>query len=122
MSDHLIMSTAKKSVRAKQGHIRLAGTRVPTLNPDLEIIRVGPLKNGRTVLQDKDGAKALVRRVGKAFAKSGLSKTVIFTPRTQGRVVFAYSVDPLDPSKIVRQSSDGKKRRGHLVRRKFTLA
>lgn len=115
------MASRKKSAGRKQGEVRLRGTRVPTLNPNLAIVRLAPLEKRRPATSEANGAKLMVRRAGKALGKIGISKMSIFRPQTGGKI-FAYSADPFDATKIVQQSSDGTMRRGRVVGRKFKLA
>ena len=60
----------------------------------------------------------LVLKAAKAFAKPGFDRQVIFGNGRNGKV-FAYSVHPDDPSKIIREAPDGTRTIGRLVGAKF---
>ena len=68
-------------------------------------------------LQPSDSAKCLAARAGKALSKPGLSKKSVFgsAPKGGRHAVYAYSVLPGDPTKIVRESFDGTKTIGRVV-------
>jgi hypothetical protein len=63
----------------------------------------------------------VVPYVGKALSKPGISKVVIFQSPVAGKI-FAYSVDPFDATKVVREAADGTKRIGRVVAGKFKLS
>lgn len=63
---------------------------------------------------------ALLPRVASAFRHPGIDKTVVFKGRS-GKV-YAYSIDPSDPSRVIRMSSDGTRAVGKLVGEKFVVA
>jgi len=83
-------------------------------------VRVGPLKKRRAVAGGA-GATELLNRAAKAFAKPGFDRRVIFGSG-RNRKVFAYSVYPNDPSKIIREAADGTRTIGRLVGGKFRLS
>lgn len=64
-----------------------------------------------------DEAEVIVRKLGKALSKPGISKQVVFRGHT-GKV-FAYSTYPEDVTKVVREAADGTRTVGRVVGRKF---
>jgi len=104
-----------------RGEVRLRGKRLPTLDKELAIVRTGSPKSGRMATRRSDQADVMVRKMGKALSKPGISKAAIFQGRVAGKI-FAYSVDPSDATRIVREGPDGTLRIGRVVGGKFKLA
>jgi hypothetical protein len=98
----------------------LDGTRIPTLNDDLVLVRLGAAaRDDRPAKLDKsERANSLVRKAGKALSKPGIRRETVFG-HGSGRGISAYSVYPADPTKIVRESADGEKRIGRMVGGRF---
>jgi hypothetical protein len=103
-----------------RGEVRLRGKRLPTLDKELAIVRTGSPKS-RMATRRSDQADVMVRKMGKALSKPGISKAAIFQGRVTGKI-FAYSVDPSDATRIVREGPDGTRRIGRVVGGKFKLA
>lgn len=70
-------------------------------------------------VRQEDRAVVLVAKAGRALKKPGIDKQVVFKGNQPH--IFSYSTYPLDPSKVVREASDGTKRVGRLVGKKFVL-
>ena len=71
-------------------------------------------------VRDADQASNLVPRIARALKSPGIDRSVIFTKiRPTKLTVYAYSVDPNDVTRIVRESEDGSKTVGHLVGNRF---
>lgn len=83
------------------------------------LVRVEPKKRAVAVPR-KDTAAVLVQKVGGALNKPGVDKRVVFKDQRTG--VFSYSAYPGDPTKVVRESADGSKRVGRLVKGRFVAA
>ena len=98
--------------------IRFGGTRIPTLNDDLVLVRLSAANAAPAKLDRSERASALVLKAGKALSKPGISRETVFG-HGSGRGISAYSVYPADPTKVVRESADGKKRIGRLVGGRF---
>jgi len=77
----------------------------------------GEAKSKTSRLKSSETAAVLVKKAGRALARPGISKDVIFPPGQPG--LFAYSIYPKDPSKIVRESSTGKRTLGRFVGGRF---
>jgi len=59
----------------------------------------------------------MVRKAGKALKKPGIKRKVVFKKATKG--IFAYSVDPSDATRVVREASDGTRRIGRVIAGRF---
>jgi hypothetical protein len=120
---HLMAAKKTKSpVRGTRevGEIRLRGKRIPGLDKAVTMVRMGSPRKGRVATRRSDEADVMVRKVGKALSKPGISKVAIFQSPVAG-TIFAYSVDPFDATKVVREAADGTKRIGRSVAGKFKL-
>ena len=110
--------TAKKSSAAREPSgtkvLRLHGTAMPTVGRDLVVVRTSA--SGRIIASARstDGAEVVVKKVGKALGRPGIKREAVFKNGAVGGI-FAYSVDPQDPTKVVRESFDGTVRSGRLV-------
>lgn len=67
--------------------------------------------------KSSETAAVLGKKIGRALAKPGVDRSVIFPPDQPG--LFAYSIDPRDPKRIVRKSADGKRTFGRFVGGRF---
>jgi hypothetical protein len=108
---------AKKSAAAAKV-IRLRGKALPSLDREVVLVRVGKSKRPRGYVDRSGEADVIVRKLGKALSKPGISKHVVFHAHAPKRV-FAYSVYPKDVTKVVRQSADGTRTVGRVVGGKF---
>lgn len=98
--------------------IEVKGTRIPTLNDDLVLVRLGAAARDPARLGPGERAGALVLKAGKALSKPGISRQSVFGAGS-GAGISAYSVYPQDPTKVVRESADGSKMIGRLVGGRF---
>lgn len=64
-----------------------------------------------------EAATVLVSRAGQALKKPGIGRETVFKPG-QGSV-FAFSVDPSDPDRVIREAADGSRQTGRLVNGRF---
>jgi hypothetical protein len=60
----------------------------------------------------------LLHKLGKALSKPGLSRRAVFGS-APAKNVYSYYVDERNPSKIIRESFDGKRISGRVVEGKF---
>lgn len=104
----------------KRGEIRIRGKRIPGLDKELTMVRTGSSKKGGFATRRSDEADVMIRKVGKALNKPGIRKVAIFQSPVVA-TIFAYSVDPFDTTKVVREAADGTKRVGRVVAGKFKL-
>ncbi len=63
-------------------------------------------------------ASALLAELARVLKKPGVNRSRIFDG-TVGKRVFAYSIYPKDPTKVVREDASGQKTIGRLVRGRF---
>lgn len=61
----------------------------------------------------------LLQAAGQALSKPGISRSSVFG--SGRRNVYAYSLDPEDPSRFIREAADGTRRFGKMVNGKFRL-
>lgn len=62
-----------------------------------------------------------VTKAAHVLSKSGLARSAVFKEIRTGPI-YAYSVNPADPSKLIRESRDSSTRVGRLVNGKFRVA
>jgi hypothetical protein len=108
-------TTKRRPLASKAGQVR--GTSVATLSSGLVLVRVGAARKSRAAARGA-GATELLNKAARAFAKPGFDRQVIFGSGRNGKV-FAYSVFPDDPSKIIREAADGTRTIGRLVGGRF---
>lgn len=106
------------SQAAEASDIRVSGTRIPTLNDDLVLVRLNAANAAPAALDPTERADAMVLKAGKALNKPGIRRESVFGSGS-GRGISAYSVYPQDPSLVVRESADGLKTLGRLVGGRF---
>lgn len=94
------------------------GRRIPTLNDDLLLVRLGAAASEPAPLDPTERADALVRKAARALDKPGIRRESVFGSGS-GRGISAYSVYPSDPTKVVRESADGSRTVGRLVGGRF---
>lgn len=88
---------------------------VAVLGEQFFLVRVGP-KRAASARTD-EAATVLVTRAGQALKKPGIGREAVFKP---GRApIFAFSVDPADPSRVIREAADGSRQTGRLVNGRF---
>jgi hypothetical protein len=64
-------------------------------------------------------AAEFARKLGRALNKPGISREAVFGTTKGGPTVYAYSVHPDDPTKLVRESVDGKRTVGRMIDGRF---
>lgn len=112
------MSTKPSSVKTTKRQA-VTGQAVATLGAHFVLVRVGGKAGGqKQEVRPGDTASVLVTKAGQALKKPGIPKQAVFGSRDRSGV-YAYSVYPADPSKIVREASDGSRTIGRLVNGKF---
>jgi hypothetical protein len=93
----------------------VAGTAVAQLGDEFVLVRVkktGP----REATRPSDSAKTLMGKAGKALNKPGLPKASVFTGSKR---IYAYSIDPTDPTRLIRESPDGERQTVRMVNGRF---
>ena len=114
MGNHLFMhKKAKRKSRAKAKR-RLNPVQLPAFGDELLLYRTRHhAKKSRQ--KDSERTKYLLGKVGTGLNLPGIKPTVVF----KSKDVFAYSIDPTNPNRIVRHSSAGKRTVGRLVDGRF---
>jgi len=93
---------------------------LPAFGDELQLFRrLAATKRGKRKMKAKasERAQALLNKVGSELQKPGISSQVVFKNRKSG--VFAYSIDPKNPQRIIRKSSAGKTSVGRLTDGRF---
>lgn len=99
---------------AKNGEA-VSGKSVAQLGDSFVLVRVGVQKK-RAAAKPYEKASVLIAKAGQALKKPGLARGAVFTGSKR---VFAYSVDPADPSRLIREAADGTRKVGRMVDGKF---
>jgi hypothetical protein len=108
----------KRAASKARRRISIRGTRVPAFDKEFTIIRIG--RFGKSSLRRLDEASVIGRKAGKALKKPGIKRKVVFKKARKG--VFAYSVDPSDATRVVREAPDGTRQLGRVVGGRFKSA
>lgn len=67
----------------------------------------------------EDSAAELVAKAVRALKKPGIDRAVVFRDASRRRGIYAYSVDPADPSRVIREAADGTSTIGRLIDGRF---
>lgn len=86
-----------------------------TCHPDLFLVRIG---NKVTETPADQEAGPLLLKVGKALSKPGVRREAVFGTQPK-KNFYAYSLDPTDPTRMVREDAEGNKSIGRMVDGKF---
>ena len=91
--------------------VRLRGQAMP-VGQNLVLVRTG---EPRPQAQPPAGelARVLVPKLGRALRRPGIPRESVFSGPNAAQVV-AYSIDPADPSRLVRETADGTREVGCL--------
>lgn len=105
----------KKSKTAPASHLRVSGgTIIQTPRSDMVIVRVGKVHASPKKVAADQLANTLVPKMGKAFSRPGVNRNSVFQSNT-GKTVFAYSMDPRDPSRIIKEDQAGQRTIGRMA-------
>lgn len=105
----------KKSKTAPASHLRVSGgTIIQTPRSDMVIVRVGKVHASPKMVAADQLANTLVPKMGKAFSRPGVNRNSVFQSNT-GKTVFAYSMDPRDPSRIIKEDQAGQRTIGRMA-------
>lgn len=106
-----------RSMAKGQKAVRIRGKRAPAFGRDVVVVRTGRFEGAKSSTKRSEVARTLVGATARALGRPGIKKSAVFK---RGAVdVFAYSVDPGDPKRIVRRSGAGKRTVGRLVDGRF---
>lgn len=104
----------KKPKTAPAAHLKVSGgTIIQTPRSDMVIVRVGKVHPDKKVAADQM-ANTLVPKMVGVFKKLGVDRTAVFRSHT-GKPVYAYSLDPKDPSRIIKEDRAGKQTIGRMA-------
>lgn len=110
------VSQLKRSAASISGAI-VTGETLASLHGGLALVRVSPQAD-QVATRPADQASVLIPKLMRAMQKPGISKRAIFGDAPHAKV-YAYSIDPTDLSRFVRESADGTRVVGHMVGGKF---
>ena len=96
----------------------VTGKPIASLSNGLFVIVETKSHSPKAAAKVTDRAGVLVKRLGKALSRPGLSRTAVFGDKPSADV-FAYYVDEAKPTKIARESVTGKVTYGRMVGGKF---
>jgi hypothetical protein len=118
MADHRGMATksAKSAREPRTGQV-VQGRPLARFDAGVVLVQTPGARQPKPALRAEDGAAVLVPKAWRALKKPGISRQAVFP--TSSTTVFAYSVDPADPTRIVREAADGTRTIGRLVNGRF---
>jgi hypothetical protein len=90
---------------------------VATPRADLLVIKIGE-RYRKEAVSPKEKASGVLARVGKVMSKPGTNRKRVFRSAS-GKPVYAYSIDPKDTSKVVREDAIGRRIVGQVVSGRF---
>jgi hypothetical protein len=99
-------STEKPKVSVKGGRL------LATSCADLYLVLVGT--NAVTETAADQLAGPLIRKLGKGLSKPGISRDAVFGPNPK-RNAYAYSVDPTNPERMIREDAAGNRTVGRMI-------
>lgn len=88
------------------------GRSVATLGQGMALVKIG--KSASAVVRPEDSTTVLLKKAARALSKPGIDKSVVFRGPGAARI-YAYSVDPKDPTKLIRKAANGERTVGRLV-------
>lgn len=92
------------------------GRLLATSRPDVFVVRVGSKAITETPADQTAGP--LLKKVGKALSKPGVRREAVFGAQPKQNF-YAYSLDPTNPSRMVREDAAGNKTVGRMVNGAF---
>lgn len=105
----------KKSKIAPGSLLRISGgTIIQTTRSDMFIVRVGKDPVSTKKVASDQLANTLLPKMGKAFSRPGVDRQSVFQSNS-GKTVYAYSMDPRDPSRIIKEDQSGKQTIGRMA-------
>jgi hypothetical protein len=109
--------SGRKVSTAKANAGCIVERRVATPRADLVVIKIGD-RYKKVAVSAKEKAPVVVARVGKVMNRPGTDRTRIFRSAS-GKTVYAYSIDSMDTTKLVREDVAGRRTVGRLVSGRF---
>jgi hypothetical protein len=108
---------AKKSSAPSTHKVTVRGGKLmATSRADLFLVRVGTKPVTETPADQTAGP--LLRKVGKALSRPGVSREAVFG-RAPKENFFVYSLDPTDPKRMIREDAAGNRTVGRMVNGAF---
>jgi hypothetical protein len=91
--------------------------RIATPSSDLQVVKIGE-RGKKPKVTSKEKASFVVAKVGKAMRRPGMDRTLVFKSVSDASV-FAYSIDPKDRTRFVREDASGRTTVGRVVSGQF---
>jgi hypothetical protein len=111
-------SKPKKTPSAKKASLKhVTGKPIARLSNGIFVVQI-PHHGSKPTLRSSDTAGVLLDKLGKALSKPGLSRGAVFG-NSPSKYVYSYYVDENNPTKMIRESFDGKRKTGRVVDGKF---
>lgn len=107
-------TSGSKAKRGAQSGAMQDQRQIQTPRGDMVIVRIGGEVATKTAPADQK-AKFLLVKFGRALSKPGVSRTEVFGAGKSAKTVYAYSLDPKDPTMIIREDAQGKRAHGKVV-------
>lgn len=109
-------ATKKKRQRGADVKVSGRGARlIATSYADLFLVRIGdPI----TETPAGEAAGPLLRRIGKALSKPGVRREAVFGTQPK-KNFYAYSLDPTNPTRMIREDAEGNRTVGRMVDGRF---
>lgn len=104
--------TLERRTPAKTRVSVTGGRLLTTSRADLYLVRVGIEPVTETPADQLAGP--LLRRLGKALSKPGISRDAVFGAKPR-RNAYAYSVDPNNPKQMIREDAAGNRSVGRMT-------
>ena len=108
----------KTKVAKSQREIRIRGKRVPPFGDQLVLVRTpSGVRSAEPKQRPSSETRVLIKKVGSALNNPGIKPKAVF--KGGSTRVFAYSVDPKNPDRIVRKSAAGVRTIGRVKNGRF---
>jgi hypothetical protein len=108
------MAKAKKRASKKLPELKL----VASLGDGFVLATTSRMKRVVAQPRESETASVLIKKIGQALQSPGIGRNVVF-PNGITKRLYAYSVDPDDPSRILRKARDGSRSVGRFVDGRF---
>ena len=95
----------------------MRGEIVASVGGHFVLVKTG--RSNASVKVPEDESVRLLAAAGRALARPGISRSSVFG--SGDKTVYAYSLDPQNPTRFIRESQDGTRRVGRMVNGKFKV-
>jgi hypothetical protein len=113
----VVSSGRRKGALIKARSAAVQEQRIETPRADLVVLKIGG-HSAKVTIDPTEKAQSVLARFGKLTNRPGIDRKRVFHS-TSGKHVYAYSVDPNDTTKVVRENKEGVRTIGRLVNGRF---